>query len=495
MTAIVYVLSVNGNPLMPTHRGGHVRLLLKSHKARVISKFPFTIKLLYNTPEVTQPLYLGIDPGRTNIGLCVTNNCAEPVFSAQVETRNKDIPKNMMKRKANRQKHRNCKRRQSRRRRARKNNTTTQDVIKRRLPQCNEDIVYHDIKNKESRFCNRRRNAGWLTPTANQLLQTHINAVKTIAKFLPITDIVIEANRFAFMLMDNPLTRGKEFCEGPLKGFDSVEDAIYHLQKGKCLFCSNDIRHYHHVIPKHCGGSETIANRVGLCNYHHDLVHTNYDWQERLLSKVLGIKKKYAALGVLNQIFPQLIEQLFGVYPKHVIITDGRTTANYREDNTIPKDHHLDAYCMVCSQLQPKIIIIPNFYYQIKQYRRHDRMACKQEMLDRKYYLDGKFIAANRHKAYEQKTMSLDEYVANSGTTANLTVPSHKPTYQRQDRIMPGAVFMVGGERMVLHASRGLHNGKPDYYCFEDGTSATPRKSKLILKNMGLVFVSKILIL
>ena len=491
MTDIVYVLSINGTPLMPTHRGGHVRLLLNQHQAKVISTCPFTIKLRYKTTEITQPLYLGIDPGRTNIGLCVVNEKAEPIISAQVETRNKEIPKNMAKRKVNRQKHRSCKRRQKRRRRARKNKTSTKLMIQRRLPQCEKPILCHDIKNKEAKFCNRKRNAGWLTPTANHLLQTHINAIKKIAKFLPITDIGLESNKFTFMLLDNPKTRGKEFCEGPLYGFGTVENAVFHHQKGKCLFCKHDIQHYHHVIPIHCGGSDTIANRVGLCNYHHGLVHTNHDWHEKLMAKATGTKKKYGALGVLNQIFPQLIGQLLNLYPDHVFITDGKTTANYREDYSIPKDHYLDAYCIVCSQLKPVKTIIPKQYYTIKQYRRHDRMACKQEMLDRKYYLDGKVVAANRHKAFEQKTMSLDEYVANGGITSNLTVLTHKPTYQRPNRIMPGSIFLVENERKVLHASRGLHNGKPDYYAFEDGTKATPKQSKNILKNSGLVFVSK----
>ena len=44
----------------------------------------------------------GIDPGRTNIGVSVVNKNAEPVFSAVVETRNKDIKKLMDERRAHR---------------------------------------------------------------------------------------------------------------------------------------------------------------------------------------------------------------------------------------------------------------------------------------------------------------------------------------------------------------------------------------------------------
>lgn len=51
----------------------------------------YTIQLLYENEPVLQPLMAGIDPGRTNIGVSVVNGNAEPVFSAVVETRNKDI--------------------------------------------------------------------------------------------------------------------------------------------------------------------------------------------------------------------------------------------------------------------------------------------------------------------------------------------------------------------------------------------------------------------
>ena len=74
----VYVLNKDGKPLMPTTRGGHVRHLLKEQKARVVRAKPFTIQLLYETNDVVQPLYLGIDPGRTNIGVAVVKASQQP---------------------------------------------------------------------------------------------------------------------------------------------------------------------------------------------------------------------------------------------------------------------------------------------------------------------------------------------------------------------------------------------------------------------------------
>lgn len=190
---------------MPTTRCGHIRGLLNAGKARVVEREPFTIQLKYETPDVTQPLYLGIDPGRTNVGSAVVREDGECVFTAQLTTRNKDVPKLMKARKQFRMAHRRLKRRCKRQRRAKAAETLSQKgEFQRLLPGYEEPILCKGIRNKEARFNNRQRPAGWLTPTANHLLLTHLNMVKKLQKLLPITDVVLEVNRFAFMAMENP---------------------------------------------------------------------------------------------------------------------------------------------------------------------------------------------------------------------------------------------------------------------------------------------------
>ena len=46
---MVYVLDIEGKPLMPTERHGKVRRLLKQEKAIVVELCPFTIRLTYKT--------------------------------------------------------------------------------------------------------------------------------------------------------------------------------------------------------------------------------------------------------------------------------------------------------------------------------------------------------------------------------------------------------------------------------------------------------------
>ena len=67
---MVYVVSENGQPLMPTENHAKVRVLLKTGKAKVLNRCPFTIKLVYECTTYTQPLTLGMDAG-SNISSAV----------------------------------------------------------------------------------------------------------------------------------------------------------------------------------------------------------------------------------------------------------------------------------------------------------------------------------------------------------------------------------------------------------------------------------------
>ena len=60
---MVYVISQNGQPLMPTENHVKVRILLKNKKAKVIKRCPFTIQLAYDSTNYTQNITLGVDSG------------------------------------------------------------------------------------------------------------------------------------------------------------------------------------------------------------------------------------------------------------------------------------------------------------------------------------------------------------------------------------------------------------------------------------------------
>ena len=100
----IYVLNKDGLPLMPIHSYGRAKKLLKSKRAHVVNKNPFTIRMneQLNNPVVDDCL-LGIDPGRTNIGLCVIDRYGNILFASDVVTRNKELRRLMRDRKLSRQ--------------------------------------------------------------------------------------------------------------------------------------------------------------------------------------------------------------------------------------------------------------------------------------------------------------------------------------------------------------------------------------------------------
>ena len=160
---MVYVISQSGRPLMPTERFERVRKLLKSGQAEIAGYDPFTIRLLHESEEYTQPLTLGIDTGSGHIGICVTDEEGRPVFAAELETRNKEVAENMKDRRMYRharQRHG----RKKRQRRALKNGTVFEDSVRTfDISGTDEPLVCKFVRPAKIRFQNRIRPDGWLT--------------------------------------------------------------------------------------------------------------------------------------------------------------------------------------------------------------------------------------------------------------------------------------------------------------------------------------------
>lgn len=495
----VYVLDKNGKPLMPTCRYGKVRRMLKSGKAKVIDILPFTIQLMYE-PEtrVVQPVVVGQDPGRTNIGMAAVRSDGTELYSAHVSTRNKDIVKLMVKRKACRQASRRGER-LARKRLAARNHTIAYNLKPRILPGCEEALAVKDIINTESRFNNRIRPCGWLTPTATQLLRTHLNLFDKVEEILPVSDVVVEINKFAFMQLDSPGKQKKEICfqRGPLYGHGGVNAAVSEQQNGICLLCKKrEIEYYHHIVARSKNGSNTISNIAGLCEACHCKVHTDEKAANTLKGCKAGLVKKYGGLSVLNQIISTLVEGLTTRYPGHMYVTHGWNTKSFREKYEIEKTHDKDAYCIAASVLDG---VQPNIHtetYEIQQFRRHDRAIIRNQR-ERTYRYEGQIIAKNRHKRFEQEVDSLENWfhsmVQQHGLRkaqcmhSQLSVQKSIRRYNTQNRVMPGAVFLYEGKRHVLV---GQLTGGAYFRAYGCEKRNLPTKNvKIVKQNKGLVYV------
>jgi hypothetical protein len=184
---MVYVLSKDGKPLMPTKRYGKVRRLLKQKLARVVRREPFTIQLLYDTTEYTQDVVVGVDIGSKTVGVSAVSNNKE-LFSAEIILR-QDIKKLLLERRD---------RRRSRR--------------------------YRKKRYRKARFLNRKKPNGWLPPSVKWKVDAHVRVINFLSKILPITKIAIEVAPFDTQKIVNPNISGKEYQEGVQKGFWDIRE-------------------------------------------------------------------------------------------------------------------------------------------------------------------------------------------------------------------------------------------------------------------------------
>jgi len=201
---MVYVISKSGKPLMPTNRHGKVRILLKEKKAKVVQNKPFTIQLLYDSKEYTQPVSLGIDSGYTYIGYSAITEDTE-LISGEVE---------LLSGQSERLKEKAMYRRQRRQR----------------------------LRYRKPRFDNRKRAEGWLAPSIQHKLDSHIRFIEKLKKILPITNITIEVASFDTHKLKNPSVSGEDYQNGEQEGFFNLREYIFHRDSHTCQVCgSKDI--------------------------------------------------------------------------------------------------------------------------------------------------------------------------------------------------------------------------------------------------------------
>ena len=481
---VVYVLDKEGHPLMPTTRFGKVRRMLRDGKAKAVTTTQFTIQLTYEpATHVTQPLHGGTDPGRTNIGEAVIDDKGNILYLAHVESRNKQVPELMAERRQHRQASRRGERLR-RKRRAARNGTTTDFPKGRRLPSYADGVLaLKDIINTESRFNNRKRPEGWVTPTVRHCIQTHVGMIRRICKILPVTDWNIEYNKFAFMQMEDPTIHGKDYQNGRLKGFNSMEDYVYSRQEGQCYVCGKGIEHYHHVKPRHEGGSNRPENIVGLCEKCHAKVHKG-----EVKLNADGELKPFAATSILNTAMSFIYDELTGMFgTDNIHCCSGYETSIYREEHDIPKHHSLDAACIAGIGTGIDVRIDDNPAFEVRQFRNHDRQLVNRQS-ERTYKFDGKVIAKNRSPRSEQKGLALSQWfeqmTKEHGDTeaeamlSRLTVSKSRRSYNNPDRPLPGTIFMYNGKTYTLRGQRT--NGQYFLAVGYGGKNIPARKCTLI---------------
>lgn len=342
---MVYVLTKDNKPLMPTERFGKVRKLLKSGKAKVVKRTPFTIQLLYDTTEFTQPVSLGIDAGSKHIGVSATTK-DKVLYEADVELRN-DIVDLLSTRRQNRRNRRNRK-----------------------------------TRYRKARFDNRvhSKHKGWLAPSIEQKINTHLTVVKKVHEILPISNTVVEVAAFDTQLLKAkelglPLPEGADYQQGEQLYSWNVREYVLFRDGHKCRCCKgkskDNILNTHHIESRKTGG-DAPNNLVTLC----ETCHKKYHKGLITLPKDITRGNKYndaAFMGIMRWTFYNKLKKL---YP-NVSITFGYITKNTRIENGLPKDHYIDARCISGNPLATPLGYV---FYQ-KKVRCHNRQIHKNTTL------------------------------------------------------------------------------------------------------------------
>ena len=332
---MVYIISKTGKPLMPTKRYGRVRHLLKGGLAKVVQRTPFTIQLLYNSDEYIQPVILGIDSGFQNVGLSVITE-KEEVFSAEVKLR-KDIVKL------------NSERRQYRR--ARRNRKTWY---------------------REPRFLNRKKDNGWLAPSIQHKLDSHIKLIDMVKKILPITKINIEVANFDIQRIKNQDIEGTDYQNGEQSGFWNVREYVLYRDGHICQHCrgksGDKILEVHHINSRQTGGDRP-DNLITLCGLCHEKVSQNK------LKLKIKVSKGYKAESFMSMVRWRLVNILRNTNPEenpNVSYTYGYITKGNRIALAISKSHANDAFVIADGTNQTRLNS-----YLIQQVRKCNRKLYK----------------------------------------------------------------------------------------------------------------------
>ncbi|HLX57560.1 MAG TPA: RNA-guided endonuclease IscB [Ktedonobacteraceae bacterium] len=328
----VYILNQHGRPLMPcTPRAA--RLLLKTGKATVVKRVPFTLQLLYGSSGYTQEVSLGIDAGTRRVGVSATRE-GLVLFEAEAHLRT-DIQELL------------ARRRQMRRaRRARK------------------------TRYRPCRFLNRKRPKGWLAPSVQHKVDSHLKIMQLVQKILPIRAITIEVAQFDLQKIRHPAIAGREYQQGPQLGFWNAREYVLSRDAHRCQWCHGTSRdpilNVHHIESRKTGG-DSPENLVTLCETCHQHIHRTH--QEHAIKREAGSLRDATQMGIIRW---RIYERAKALFPS-VHLTYGYLTKHTRISHNLEKSHLIDARCISGRPLARS----DGTWYLLKFVRRNNRQLHK----------------------------------------------------------------------------------------------------------------------
>lgn len=337
----IYVLDMDGKPLMPTRRAGRVRRMLRDGQAVVASHTPFTVRLTYDTTHYVQRVTLGVDAGTTHVGLSASTVTRE-LYAAEAELRT-DIVERL-----------------SARREARRTRRSKRSV-----------------RYLAPRFDNRRKPEGWLAPSVRQKVASHVRLIEDVTKILPVTDVVIEVAQFDMQRIKNPGIAGAEYQQGPQLDFWNVREYVLWRDGHRCQCChgkaKDPVLNVHHIESRKTGG-DSPDNLITLCETCHKAYHAG--------EVKLNLKRNFQSLrdaAAMNTMRMEVLQHTERALEPSVDVrhTYGYITKNTRIRAGLQKSHCTDALCIAGHPSARQADTV----FALRQLRRHNRKVMKSNML------------------------------------------------------------------------------------------------------------------
>jgi 5-methylcytosine-specific restriction endonuclease McrA len=309
---LVFVLSKQGKALMPC-RPSRARQLIKSGRARVVRRTPFTIRLKFGATGYIQPVTAGMDSGSTCIGIAAVAN-GQVVYQSEVILRS-DIKSKMDQRRMYR-----------RNRRSRK------------------------TRYRPARFDNRGK-AGKLNPTLRSKLDSHLKEKRFVESILPVHNWKVELANFDIHKISNPSVskeKGWIYQQGNKKNYYNTKAYILFRDDYTCQQCrkKGDLKlHVHHIQFRSEGGTDAPSNLITLCESCHHQLHQGELGEKihiKLTNKIPSKTKHATETNILKS---QLKKSEWSFQE-----TFGYETKLKRESLNLPKEHYFDAVAICLSE-------------------------------------------------------------------------------------------------------------------------------------------------
>lgn len=404
----VCVLNKHGRPLMPT-TPSKARLLLKSGKAKIVKRDPFTIQLIYGSSGYTQPGDLGIDAGYENIGFSVVNDSQE-IIGGELK-----MLKGMSERLTERRKYRRTRR--------------------------------NRLRHRKCRFDNRKVEKGWLAPSIQHKLNTHHWLIQRICRVVPVKSVICEVATFDIQKINNPIIEGEQYQQGEQYGFDNLREYILHRDGHRCQnpecknSSDNPILQVHHLgfWKNPPDRTDRPANLIALCTKCHTPKNHNkkgflFGWEPHL--------KSFKGETFMTMVRWRLTQE-GGFIP-----TFGYITKAKRRELEMEKSHHNDAFVIAGGTNQFRI----TKPLMLEQIRRNKRSL--EQFYDAKYrdLRDGEtrrgsqLCSGRRTRNANLNGENFRKYRADKVTKGRRSIKRKRYPYKQHDIVLfEGKVYQVVG--------------------------------------------------